>query len=183
MKTYKVLKSFPSSDGGYDHLEGSIYKPTKSVGRTKKLVELGYIEENPDQPKSVWDLKDGERYFYINWRGDVERTSWDGTPGDEEVREWGNCFITEEVARQEVDRCKAKVILLQDTKGFEPDWKDREQAKWCVVYDYELGDFEVDCFDGRIDFGVIYFATEKDAYLSIRDHREEWLKYLGVKNG
>lgn len=63
MKKYKVLKAFPSSDAGYHHLKGATYIPTKSQTRTKNLLELGYIEETPQQSKTVWDLKEGDECY------------------------------------------------------------------------------------------------------------------------
>lgn len=138
-----------------------------------------WFEEIPEAPKTVWDLKYEEDYWVINNVAHIILTCWDGDRVDERRRDMGNCFLAREDAEKELARCKAKQILLRDTKGFKPDWKDEDQFKYRVLYDAandELG-IEWQVHDVH---SVIHFANEDDAKASIKVHEKEWKIYLGV---
>lgn len=183
MKAYKVLKEFPSSDGGCIHKEGSRYKPTKSASRTANLERLGYIEEIPEQPKTVWDLKEGDNYYFIDTIGN---TGGCFSAREEDLkymrryREVGNCFLTLKEAENELARRKAKQILLRDTKGFKPDWFDNDQGKYGIAYN-AVGDRLIIQVEYGYCFAEIYFATKEDAKASIKTHSDAWKAYLGVE--
>lgn len=182
MKAYKVLKEFPSSDGGCIHKEGSRYKPTKSASRTANLERLGYIEELPKQPKTVWDLKVSDTCYHIMTDGLVHKEGWTNQEQEQAIRDLGNVFLTREEAEKELARRKAKQILLRDTKGFKPKFGAN-----CSIEDfgYEV-QYEIDV-DGlyaisyKHNDGTIRFATEEDAKASIKAHEKEWKTYLGVE--
>lgn len=103
-KTYKVLKDFPSSDGGFEHKVGKTYKPSQSETRTKALERLGYIKEIPKEPKTVWDLKVGDIYYVIE-HGRVVSGHWnygDYTP----ERCAGDMFLSLDISLAEPgDEC------------------------------------------------------------------------------
>lgn len=183
MTKYKVLKSFPSSDGGYHHLAGEIYKPTKSASRTANLERLGYIEEIPKQPKTVWDLKEGDKYYCILDYGGIVEPRWvEKEQYNQECRrEAGNIFLTYAEAEKELARHKAKQILLRDTKGFTPDWSDPNQPKFTVSMCHTDMVLSIVCWH-IYNYGVIYFASREDARTSIKIHEKEWKVYLGVED-
>lgn len=181
MKTYKVIKEFPSSDGGYIHKKDSKYKPTKSAMRTKNLLRLGYIMEIPEQPKTVWDLKEGDICYYLTAMGTIQETTFNNLAA-RDCLTVGSLFLTIEEAKKELARRKAKQILLRDTKGFKPNWKNLKQAKWYVSYFCNDETLEIDTFGGSDAFCEIYFANEQDAKSSIKAHEKEWKTYLGVKD-
>lgn len=182
MKQYKVLKDFPSSDGGYIHELGTTYKPTQSETRTENLLKFGFIEEIPEQPKTVWDLERGDNFWFINADDKsayVSRSKWHSTYEPE--REIGDVFLTKEEAEKELARRKAKVILERDTKGFKPDWSNGA-TKWGVYYDYvhhELNDYHYSYKSLHRD---LWFATKEDAEESIKNHEKEWLCYLNIED-
>lgn len=43
------------------------------------------IEKIPQKPKSVWDLKDGDEYYYINCYEEIERTHYDACEEDVDI--------------------------------------------------------------------------------------------------
>lgn len=182
MKQYKVLKEFPSSDGRYVHKEGSEYKPTKSVSRTKNLERLGYIEGIPEQPKTIWGLKEGDKYFVIDCLGVIDQQTWSGSFFDKQSRGMGNIFLACKEAEKELARRRAKVVLLRDTKGFKPDWKSCKFG-WSVTYEVMGMDphFKVDWAEWVDE--TIRFATEEDAEASIKAHEKEWETYLQIEDG
>lgn len=183
MTKYKVLKDFVSSDGGFIHKEGSEYQPTKSASRTANLERLGYIEEIPKQPKTVWDLKEGDTYWGIElFRLTgfcVMEYTFDLRAAH--LREIGGVFLTEEECKKELARRKAKQILLRDTKGFKPDWSNERQYKYDVYYTHPHGELIVSqakCISNHKD---LWFRTKQEALDSIENHRDAWLTYFGVE--
>lgn len=181
MKQYKVLKDFPSSNGGYIHEEGTTYKPTRSKTRTENLLKFGFIEEIPEQPNTVWDLEDGDRFWFINTTDEVAYVSWSKWHSIyKPEREIGDIFFTKEEADIELARCKAKQILLRDTKGFKPNWSDKEW-KWEVYYNYNCRELHIGAYCSSFSHNDLWFATREDARSSIKTHEKEWKIFLGVE--
>lgn len=186
MNKYKVLKSFPSSDGGVIHNEGDTYKPTQSATRTRNLERLGYIERTPRQPKTVWDLKEGDDCYHINNDGSIAHIVWCNTAWSMGMRDMGNAFLTEEEAKKELAHRKVKAILERDTKGFKPDWgkPNATEDKWIYTIYYSHRICQLVCNGYAVNqFPCdIWFTTEEDAEASIKAHEKEWKIYLGVEN-
>lgn len=189
MAKYKVIKSFPSSDAGYNHLVGEMYEPTKSHTRTQNLLRLGYIEEIPESLKTVWDLKEGDecwiRASTISsltgpspvlpmldiWHDDVRMRS---------LRDIGGIFLTYDDCKKSMERDRCREILIRDTKGFKPNW-DGEHYYYEVAYDYEGKKFYIDSIIDLPTHADLWFPTEEDAEASAKNHRNEWLTWLGVE--
>lgn len=142
-------------------------------------ILTNWFEEVPEQPKTVWDLKEGDICYYLTAMGIIQETTFnDLAPRD--CLTVGSLFLTKEEVEKELARRKAKQILLRDTKGFKPDWKNPKQYKWSVYYNYQFHDLISD-YDWDTQYGTIYFATEADADASIKAHPQEWKTYLGVE--
>ena len=73
------------------------------------------IEKIPHKPKSVWDLKNGDEYYYINMLCGVTRTTFsnDTYDTDKKIIEVGNAFLTREEADHEAERRKCEAVLLK----------------------------------------------------------------------
>lgn len=193
MKYYKLIKPLPlyevGDDGFYIDSEGNLQHATASCGEVvygaKVLVShpnilTDWFEEIPEKPKTVWDLEKLQTYYYVNENGYVYPRLYKHEDCDASRRAAGNMFLTEEEAKKELARRKAKAILERDTKGFKPDRKDYRQAKVYVLYNYMAQDFSI--YTHREESGShIYFATIEDAEASIKAHEKEWKIYLGVK--
>lgn len=140
-----------------------------------------WFEEIPDEPKTVWGLKEGDRYWFIRTNNWVDDCMWNDSQYDIGCRVGGNCFLTKEEAEKELAYRKAKAILERDTKGFKPDWKDGGNSKYDVYYDHinkhlVVGDHSIICTHKDL-----WFATYEDAEASIKAHEKEWKTYLGVE--
>lgn len=68
----------------------------------------------------------------------------------------------------------ARQTVIDSAKGFKPDWKDNEQVKYSVSYDYYKNKYFINEQGNYQDFGVIYFATEEDAEASLKNFPNEW---------
>ena len=77
------------------------------------------IEKIPKKPKSVWDLKNGDIFYYLDIYGCVTITSYHGHDVDKRNIKYGNAFLTKEEAKFESERIKCESILLKyGTRNF-----------------------------------------------------------------
>lgn len=139
-----------------------------------------WFEEMEEPTDSIhWKPKIGEKYFYIDEYGNVEREIWDNDGVDNEIMAMGFVRLTSEEATKARDRRLAEVRLRQ-TSDFEPDFA-KGKGGWVVCYDYL--NKKIDCFDSIWnDSGEpVRYATKEDAKKSIRENREDWLTYFGIK--
>lgn len=193
-KKYRLKKDLPTFKAGDEFVirngslwaidkespEGVICAYAKPTLDKFPNILKDWFEEIPEEPKTVWDLEDGDLYYSIGIRGTIELNTWTSHEVDYDVRNAGNCFLTSENVEKELARRKAKVILERDTKGFKPDWKNSDFG-YAVYYDVMREDHRLSCnWDEYID-GSIRFKTEEDAEESIKNHEKEWKIYLGVE--
>lgn len=186
MKRYKVLKEYvhpktgvlikPGYEFNYESEYTNVYM--KALEREK------FVEVILEQPKTVWDLREGDDGWFIDGDGIKKYVGMDEIElilFKERVAV-GDAFLTKEDAEKELARRKAKVILERDTKGFKPDWrkKNREREKWFVVWDIDEQDIIAD-YTNTYRHNRIYFATQEDAEASIKAHPNEWKTHLGVE--
>lgn len=190
MKRYKLLKCFPNFEAGriftLDEKEAIIYTDT-SIGKFK--FSVGFIKnfdewfeeiksfEIPDEfEMSFWTIMYGEDKFYT-WHmpSDEFEDSYEDTL--KHHMEIGWAFETKEEAEKHLEWLKARAVLIEDTKGFKPDWDDKCQWKHSVAYDHLDQSFEFSSMFRR-NAGNIYFATEEDAKNSLETHEKEWKIYL-----
>lgn len=92
----------------------------------------------------------------------------------------GNCFRTRDEAEQFIEWLKARKILLDDAKGFEPDWFNNEQCKWYLLYDANDHKFEIYYCRNRTDGYTVYFEEEDDVKASLKEHEAEWRIFMGL---
>lgn len=140
-----------------------------------------WFEEIPEEPKSVWDLRDGDECWVIEvsaYGPVASKAHWHEGLG--ELRSLGLILLTKEDAERDISRRLAREILLNDTKGFKPNWK-KDKTKYEVYYDYEINKLMVEHWFGSCSHPDLWFATEEEAEASIETHGKEWKTYLGVE--
>ena len=85
----------------------------------------------PPKPKTVYELKKVDKYYYIDTFGTACSDIWDNDEIDNGRREIGNCFLTKEDAEFEVERRKIEAILLKyGKKG-----KSSQNEEYFILYD------------------------------------------------
>lgn len=89
----------------------------------------------------------------------------------------GNYFETREKAEKYLEYLKAKEVIKQDTKGFKPDWNDKDETKYWGYWDYRNNNLSYS-HQWLIRTNTIYFESEKDIKKSFAKHPEEWKTYL-----
>ena len=126
-----------------------------------------------------WEPEDGEEYFYISGYGTVYSETWHGVPADYYRRALGSIYPTEEECKKARER-KLTEVRLRRTSTFEPDFENCEGG-WIVGYDYEDESLTTIPISD-VDYGEpIRYATSEDARKSIKENREDWMIYFGVK--
>lgn len=148
---------------------------------TKVLLSLMLgeckIEKIPQKPKTVWDLKSGDEYYYIDMCGNFDITTFGvgSCWADKKMIEIGNAFLTREEAEFEVERRKCEAILLKyGTRNFMSfEYYD---DKYYIMYDNTLENVYVDCCNFMQRQGSIYFKTKELAQKAIEECGEERLK-------
>lgn len=98
---------------------------------------------------------------------------------DQQRLTFGNVYRTEEECEKAKERRLAEV-KLQQTSTFKPDFENGKGG-WVVFYSYvdkELHSMRDICTDSG---ELVRYETEEEAKRSIRENREDWLIYFGVK--
>lgn len=124
------------------------------------------------EPKTVWDLKDGDKYYLISHTGKVERITWDDDKFDLRRREIGNVFLTKEEAEFELERRKCESIMLKYGRRTFKYGDDNYLFRFDNIYKK----LEVEVWRTCHFQGTIYFDTEELAKKAINEIGEERLK-------
>lgn len=126
----------------------------------------------PPKPRTVWDLKNKDNYWYINDYNANGRATWDNVMIDDYRRNMGNCFLTEKEAKFEVERRKVEAILLKYGRR---EFKYRE-CNYYFYYDHEdklIRKTIVDCCQSQ---GIIFFETEELCQKAIEEAGKDNIK-------
>ena len=170
-------------DGSYaDRTKGTVRIYLSSADKqstdNEMLPEIMKHYEVVEQPKTVYDLKDGDECWtilcseagYAPVRLKFNKLAIT-------LRETGSLYLTKEGAEKDFAWNKAREILIRDTKGFRPNRSD--DYRHIEVYYTDEGDLDT-VSDHGLD-GCIYFESYEDAEASIDAHPNEWRTYLGVE--
>lgn len=134
----------------------------------------------PPTPKTVWNLKNSDRYWSISSYADVYNKTWKNIVVDNWRRNIGNCFLTKEDAEFEVMRRKVETTLLKCGRR---EFKNKDY-NFYIVYDHDesLVGILNDTF--RQYSNTIYFDTKELCQKAIIAAGEENIKkyIFGVKD-
>ena len=190
MKRYKLKKDTPAFKAGTECYieEAGNMVPCRGISYT--IVHKDLLEKNPNiltdwfeeiKESNRWKPEESQKYYYVGNAGSVYDDNWaNGSPVDNGRFEIGNCFQTEEEAKQVVEYLKALAAVRGDATSEFVKYNDN----WFIGYDPEHKSIDAFCnpYTARNGiFGLPYFATEEDAQRSIEQHRSEWLTIFGVK--
>ena len=147
-------------------------------------VKEGFMDllEKP-KPKSVWDLKNGDVYYFLTSYGYVMKTVWVDTDADNEKLSIGNAFLTEEDAEFARERLKVITELKKYAKEFsDGEWKDNKIQKYYIVCRYS-GDYIRSILTYTSKDSVLYFESPEKIQEAIDAVGEERIKkyYFGVR--
>lgn len=199
MKRYKLLKDLPTFKAGqlaYISKTGNLIAGTPENQKTtetgliimiyhettlKKFPNIltEWFEEIEEPTDSIhWKPKIGDRCFILE-NANIRPTNYTGMLRDYNAWCTGRVFRTEEECEKARDRELAEVRLRR-TSTFKPDFENGNGG-WIVGYDYEDESLTTIPISD-VDYGEpVRYATSEDARKSIKENREDWLIYFGVK--
>lgn len=147
-------------------------------GYEDELHLTPYVEK----PKTVWDLKEGDTYYLIDFTGDVIEANWLGYwldyDNDKRSRKIGNCFSTKEEAEFECERRKIETEMLKlgGRRKF-----NRGKDNYFIMYTRIEGLDYVN-YQSMHEQGVIYFDSELDAINAVKTiGKDKIKKYIFVE--
>lgn len=200
MKRYKLLKDLPTFKAGqlaYISKTGNLIAGTPENQKTtetgliimiyhettlKKFPEIltEWFEEIKEPTDNIhWKPKKDDEYFWMNSYGETQPDVWDGDSIDIMRLALGMIYRTEEECERARER-KLAEVRLRRTPDFEPDFENGNGG-YVVSYDYI--NKKLDCSDSFWNNSgePVHYATKEDAKKSIRENREDWLTYFGIK--
>lgn len=147
-------------------------------------VKEGFMDllEKP-KPKSVWDLKNGDVYYFLTSYGYVMKTVWVDTDADNEKLSIGNAFLTEEDAEFARERLKVIAELKKYAKEFsDEEWNNHISAKCRICYSFVSKRVSV-YSDFVVKNADLYFESPEKAQEAIDAVSEDRIKkyYFGVR--
>lgn len=140
-----------------------------------------WFEEIQEPTDSIhWEPKHGAEYFWIDECGSIlPGTFYRDSLYDQQRLTFGNVYRTIEEAEKARERRLAEV-RLQQTSTFKPDFEN-DKGGWVVYYDHGHETLAIceldDCDAGE----PVRYATREDSRKSIKENREDWLIYFGIK--
>lgn len=198
MKRYKLLKDLPALKAGSTFIEVDkkdsdglklIYQiddegiPRCAYTLIKPGVSNEYFKEIQEEPTDSihWKPEYGEEYWIVNSYGVIVKRIWSDSIEDLNMYKLGIVHPTEEECEKAHNR-KLAEVRLRRTSTFEPNFENRNGG-WIVVYEY--AHYKLLARSIRIeDAGEpVRYATREDAEKSIKENREDWLIYFGIREG
>lgn len=190
MKKYKLLKDLPfakagdilslerSQEYGYFKLCKDRSNP-RSIELYEGIVE-GFID-NFDE----WfeEIKEPKIFFTIDiYKSKFKEINTDYYSGwsaleVKNIKDLGLLFKTKEEIDKFIAYLKAKAIIKQDTKGFNPNWNNEGEKKFFGSWNFQRKEAYWD-YEYINKYVEIYFKTNEDIEESFEKHSEEWKTYL-----
>lgn len=156
----------------------------KQIAELKEQVNS--VEDKEIKKGVRWKPEYYQDYFYIDDCGKLESESYMDDDADLFRFNTGNCFKTEQEAKEYRENLLTKQALkdlaLELNEGVEIDWDDRNQKKYCFVYSHNGNKLDYTPNSAWQELGHIYSLDYK--FLKIAKERigEEKLTKL-IKSG
>lgn len=189
MTKYKLLKDLPWCPAGeiFERKDDRFTFPRLPDLHTSNIRNIDEWFEEVEQltiNDIDWnfDPKPGDICHCVNNAGDILR--WVHVAEDEEAEvAMGNRFRTKQEAEAYRQWLKA-VAELRRSSDFKPRWDISTQPKYyiaCYTGGYSAGRLVI-----RVTYDIdyrlpTYYRTKEKAAQSIKDHKQAWLMYFGVR--
>ena len=118
----------------------------------KELKELKEMEIEDDEfPRP------GEQYWFVDTDGYVVYAHWDDNTIDNYRKDFLRIFKTKKECKRYLEIQKA---FKEESKNFEPNWKDGNQDKYYLYYDHSDNCVEVDLYVG-VQETILFFESRE----------------------
>lgn len=149
------------------HLETELAEAKKTAEAMKKEADGG----------GVFKPKNGEKYWQIENDGGVYSEWWEDYYFDEDLYSIGNCFPTEQAAKDTVYVLKLIQKARESQDGFVPDWEDMTQYKYSLYADESgIWTASYSAFDVVPLFG--YWGDRLTCERFLKDNYEEFVWFF-----
>lgn len=139
------------------------------------VIPESALELYANKPKTVWDLKNGDKCYFPNVIGDIFSETWNNCNSQIENRKLGNCFITEEEAEYELERRRIEneMLRLGGRRNFKFNGKN-----FSIYYSdgINVKGINVEFYHSTMHQGSIYFDSFKDCNNAINLIGEDKIK-------
>ena len=142
-------------------LENEIMKTQKQLEALQKKLK----EVEDDVPETL-NINDGDKYYYVNYSGDINRTIYARLLStDVECVTNHRAFLSEEYAEEFAKKTQFIADMLHFKylydRDYEPNWDSDNELKYWVYYN--IGTKKFDWHFSRINenFESVYFSTEQ----------------------
>ena len=194
MKRYKLLKDLPTFKAGdlfyiseygalvYDDGDGGVMAYARQTLEKFPNILADWFEKVEEPTNSIhWKPKFDEDYCFVDDFACITRARWSDTHVDEQRYKLGIIKRTEAEAEKALERQMAIATLMRDS-NFEPDWSNNDQNKWTAYYNHNDKELLIEATAFLQYPSAIYFDTYDSIKKSIKNHKKEWLIYLGVED-
>ena len=156
----------------------------------QEITKLQQAIEKAEAENDVWP-KDGDEYYLIGSCGEIVSYPFSSKNSVDNMRiDIGNCYKTQEAAKQAVEKMKVMTELkrLADKSwkeaGVEIDWSDNNRyvTKYFVRFGMEYDNVLVDNNSAIKNINDFYFHSEQKAKEAIDKIGEDRLKSVFKQN-
>lgn len=137
----------------------------------------------PHKPKTVWDLREGDRFYFVDSFNNTLGEEWqDNNEYFELKRKIGFVALTREELDFKLESMKVYEELKRFAKDFTDDeWENQKVKKWFIHYDYMCKELIIDYYYS-LKYARLYFGSKEKAEEAIAFVGEERVKkyYFGV---
>ena len=145
------------------------------------LKKMDGQETDKKQDAKVKKPKYGDTVYYINYVGEIMRTTWLNVKRDSEMWELGNIFFTEESAEFAREKRKVEVELERYAKEHnDPTLED----SYFILHDEYNEELDYDVWADYRPQGAVVFTSKQLAFDAIESiGRDRIIKYIfGVES-
>lgn len=140
------------------------------------VIPESALELYANKSKTVWDLKSGDKFYFVTVVGHIFSGTWNNLNAQIENRKLGNVFLTKEEAEFELERRKieAKMISLGGTRKIN---ELNSNVVHIIQMHFGLKYVYVRSFDiKQAPIGVIFFNYRKQAIKALETIGESKIK-------
>lgn len=159
-------------------MESSLKTLQKQATVLKKAIEE--FKKNRKH-KTIYNLRDGDKYYAINCDGAISTITFLNSSTDERIINSGNAFLTYKEAEYEVKCREVYTQLKKYSYDFSyEEWKNGNILKY-YIFRYTVNKSEdrvsIDWFSS-CNYSQLYFKTRENAQLAIDEvGKENIIKY------
>lgn len=167
MKLKELLnnETFLSKYGDYEII-GDSYTTVRGNDKSQLVFDI----QKP-KPKTVWDLKDEDSYYWVHGIGKVrEEHVWRNESADPMARDVGNVFLTREEAEKDVERRKVETLLI---KHGGRRWLSHTIPNYYLVVNGFNELYFTSILSSQYPQGIIYFNSGSDVQNAINEIGKE----------